>query len=159
MKDPRKDLKIQDLELNSVLATQLGRNSSSTSSLVSAKNEFQRQFWPKMEYSSDSSRSDSSGERKETKKSNLSRRNRGAEAMRRFIANQIEEERISTYERKRQRMAQINTGKAAKRRRRIRSAETMQRLIADQTGEERASTNERRRQNRSNRNESPVEQD
>lgn len=45
VKEPRKDLKIQDLELKSVLVIQLSRNRNSTSSSVSARNKFQRQFW------------------------------------------------------------------------------------------------------------------
>ncbi|VDN00280.1 unnamed protein product, partial [Onchocerca ochengi] len=176
VKEPRKDLKIQDLELKSVLVIQLGRNRNSTSSSVSARNKFQRQFWledgaivqisveatvleseralgveiltlhvsggtkmlkealnvvkdTKIELIgvtvlTSMSNKDLSklGIARRTKsqvnrrKSNLNRRTHGAEAMKRFIANQIKEERISTNERKRQRMAQISIEKAAKRR-------------------------------------------
>ncbi|KAJ9580976.1 hypothetical protein L9F63_023847, partial [Diploptera punctata] len=50
------------------------------------------------------------------RRSNLGRRTRGAEAVRRIIANQTEEERASANERNRQRMAQIRAGEAAEQR-------------------------------------------
>ncbi|XP_015419231.1 PREDICTED: origin recognition complex subunit 4 isoform X3 [Myotis davidii] len=50
------------------------------------------------------------------RRSNLGRRTRGAEAVRRVIANQTEEERASANERNRQRMAQKRAEEAAERR-------------------------------------------
>ena len=50
------------------------------------------------------------------RRSNLGRRTRGAEAVRRVIANQTEEERASANERNRQRMAQIRAEEAAEQR-------------------------------------------
>ena len=49
------------------------------------------------------------------RRSNLGRRTRGAEAVRRVIANQTEEERTSANERNRQRMAKIRAEEAAER--------------------------------------------
>lgn len=50
------------------------------------------------------------------RKSNLGRRTRGAEAVRRVIANQTEEERASANARNRQRMAQIRAKETAEQR-------------------------------------------
>jgi hypothetical protein len=50
------------------------------------------------------------------RRSNVGRRTHGAEAVRRVVANQTEEERASANKRNRQRMAQIRAEEAAERR-------------------------------------------